>query len=136
MTEKGIFNYNNRPSFLKVTFWGSEFFKSKESGASVHIGATIFWPVLNIISSEQEQMVCQIRSWLVAFTIIIALLTVPFYKLRTLPGLWNFIAAIVIFAHLPLLNGSLPSTVHSLLIEVLQLVRIDFLFHHGAGLRD
>lgn len=81
-------------------------------------------------------MVYQIRSWLVAFTIIIALLTVTFYKLRTLPGLWNFIGAIVIFAHLPLLNGSLPSTVHSLLIEVLQIVRIDFLFNHGAGLRD
>ena len=64
--------------------------------------------------------------------VIVALLTVPFYELKTLPYVFTSIAMILILAHLPLFNAALPPIIHALLLELLSLARIDFIFNYGG----
>ena len=47
-------NSDYLPGLLRLTFWGTHYFKSTESDAKVDFGTVISWPVLNIVSTEQE----------------------------------------------------------------------------------
>ena len=71
-----------------------------------------------------------------ASLVITFLLTIPFYELGTLTAIFNFTCSILILAHTPLFNAQLPPVIHSILLEILELARLDFLFNHGYGSID
>ena len=127
-------NNISQPAYIKVTFWGTEFFKCVKTGAKVTLGSSIAWPVLNIVSQEEASAISTAMTWVNVLLFLVVLLTIPsFLAIGSLPATWVFVSTIVILAHLPLYSGQLPPVIHLLLLELLRVVRLDFVFNYGGG---
>lgn len=112
-------------ALLHVTFWGTDFFKSKESGSEVRLGTTLEWPIFNQISTKESDTIGEYRYSARMALLALLLLMVPFCSLGTLLPTWMFLNTLQLVAHLPLLNAKLPPIVHSVLTELLTYLRLD-----------
>ena len=44
---KDLIRPNPQVAYLKITFWGVQFFKSAKDGEQMRLGTTLEWPILN-----------------------------------------------------------------------------------------
>ena len=94
----------------------------------MRLGTTIEWPIFYQITQEEAIYVEEFKSTFKITMAVGLIIMIPFCTLGTLLPTWMFINTMQLLAHVPLLNAQLPSTVQSLLLELLSLTRLDWLF--------
>ena len=118
---------SNDLPIVKVQFWGAKFFKSMATGEPVRLGTTIEAPVMYFLTPERVELIETRSATFKKYTAILLLAMVLLGSLGTLLPTWIFINTAQLVAHLPMLNVSLPATVHSSLLEALSFLKLDWL---------
>ena len=111
-------------SFIKVTFWGVEFFKSQE-GVEVEFGTELRWRIFRQLSSAQAEQIdgmYRVVSGVLSTVLVVVTLFVGIGG-RMLP-VWMFLNSLQLVAHLPLVATDMPANLHYILIKHLDLVRL------------
>lgn len=96
---------------LSVTFWGVEFFQSKDN-KEVLWGTTIYWPLTRIITEEALEFTGWIVDFLKIFVIIAFILAIPGVTVGSLLPIWVFINSLEIISHMILLKTLMPGNAH------------------------
>ena len=107
---------------LSVTFWGVEYFKSKQK-KEVLFGTTLYWPLLRQVTKDESREVDQIFNILRLDAILTAVFILPVITAGSLLPTWMFINSAQIIAHMPLLKTMMPGNVNYFLNKFLDWLR-------------
>ena len=114
--------------YLRISFWGTSFFKSVKSETEVRLGTTLYVPILTN-ATEQEEKITSIltEAAMVVFSATI-FLTIPFLAMGALLPTFVFLSSAQILAHLPLIDPELPPAASFLARSILKFFTLEWLF--------
>ena len=119
-------------AYLKVTFWGVDFFQSAKNGEPVRLGTTLEWPILNQITDKQADQMSEYGETIKIAIVGLLAAMIPFCSLGTLLPTWIFLNTAQLVSHLPLISTQLPPILQSSLLKALSFCKLDQLMNYAG----
>ena len=125
-TDPNLVNAENHYNQLRVTFWGTDFFKAKENDETVRFGTVITWQIFRQIEEKEASAIDTVQSAVkgISYAVLVPTTILAFFSGSLLP-VWMFINSLSLIAHVPLLSSELPANINYFLLEYLNLLRLN-----------
>ena len=96
---------------LYVTFYGTELFKSAETGNEVRFGTQLTWDLYRMMEIDNKEAIEAFNKFFYGLTVTTLVLSIPMLFVRDLLPTMIFFNSLSLIAHTPLLNSQMPGNV-------------------------